>query len=413
MLTDILKFIKGYLIIRVTGYSPERFLNLCGRHGIVLWELRNRKTEYEMCISISGFRKLRPLVRKTKTKVVILERHGLPFILHRYRRRKLFAMGALAAAGLLYGMSLFIWNIHVEGNELLSEQTILSYLEQEQVVHGMAKRQVHGEQIEEKLRKQFPEIIWVSAEIKGTRLIVHIKENEDVNVDEPKAQGPVDLVAEKSGTIVSMIVRSGTPVVKEGMEVEEGQLLVASLVEIPDDNGEISNTYYVHADADIVLQRTEHYTRSFSMEYEGKNYTGQKQVSWYLILGNWRLNFGKQKCSFAQEEVLTSEIQLKATENFYLPVTIGKNVIREYQKEERVYTKAEAEAKAQEELSLFFEKLRIKGLQIMENHVMIEINGKNCTASGTYVTEEESVREEIPEIVLQKQNNQEEEGNRI
>ena len=100
MLTDILKFIKGYLIIRVTGYSPERFLNLCGRHGIVLWELRNRKTEYEMCISISGFRKLRPLVRKTKTKVVILERHGLPFILHRYRRRKLFAMGALAAAGL-------------------------------------------------------------------------------------------------------------------------------------------------------------------------------------------------------------------------------------------------------------------------------------------------------------------------
>ncbi len=79
----------------------------------------------------------------------------------------------------------------------------------------------------------------------------------------------------------------------------------------------------------------------------------------------------------------------------------------------RVYTKAEAEAKAQEELSLFFEKLRIKGLQIIENHVMIEINGKNCTASGTYVTEEESVREEIPEIVLQKQNDQEEEGNRV
>ena len=49
----------------------------------------------------------------------------------------------------------------------------------------------------------------------------------------------------------------------------------------------------------------------------------------------------------------------------------------------------------------------------MENHVMIEINGKNCTASGTYVTEEESVREEIPEIVLQKQNDQEEEGNRV
>ena len=68
--------------------------------------------------------------------------------------------------------------------------------------------------------------------------------------------------------------------------------------------------------------------------------------------------------------MLTSEIQLKATENFYLPVTIGKNVIREYQKEEMVYTKAEAEAKAQEELSLFFEKLRIKGLQIIEKNIL-------------------------------------------
>ena len=29
------------------------------------------------------------------------------------------------------------------------------------------------------------------------------------------------------------------------------------------------------------------------------------------------------------------------------------------------------------------------------------------------MTEEESVREEIPEIVLQKQNDQEEEGNRV
>ena len=50
-------------------------------------------------------------------------------------------------------------------------------------------------------------------------------------------------------------------------------------------------------------------------------------------------------------------------------------------------------------------------IKIMENHVMIEVNGKICTASGTYVTEEESVREESPEIVLPEQDGQEEEGN--
>lgn len=101
-MTNILKFIKGYVVIRLGGYAPERFLNLCSHHHIILWGMRSVGTEYEMCVSIGGFRRLRPLVRKTRTKVVILERHGLPFILHRYRNRKLFAAGAVAGAVLLY-----------------------------------------------------------------------------------------------------------------------------------------------------------------------------------------------------------------------------------------------------------------------------------------------------------------------
>ena len=133
MLTDLLKFLKGYVVIRLSGYSPERFLNLCSHHRIVLWGLRSVGTEYVMCISISGFRRLRPLVHKTKTKVVILERHGLPFMLHRYRHRKLFAVGALLGAALLYVLSLFIWNIRVEGNYSLSDEVILAYLESCQI----------------------------------------------------------------------------------------------------------------------------------------------------------------------------------------------------------------------------------------------------------------------------------------
>ena len=199
MLTKLLKFLKGYVVIRLTGYSPERFLNLCSHHGIILWGLRSVGTEYEMCISISGFRKLRPLVHKTRTKVVILKRHGLPFILHRYRNRKLFAGGALLAAALLYVLSLFIWNIHVEGNYSLSDEVILNYLESVQVVHGMARRDVHGEEIEAGLREHFPEITWTSAEVKGTRLIIHVQENEDSVPEEIPDEEPADLVSGAMG----------------------------------------------------------------------------------------------------------------------------------------------------------------------------------------------------------------------
>ncbi len=409
MLTNLLKFLKGYLVIRLSGYSPERFLNLCGHHGIVLWGLRPVGTEYEMCISISGFRRLRPLVRKTRTRVVVRERHGLPFILHRYRSRKLFAAGAVGGTALLYVLSLFIWNIQVEGNYSLSDQVILDYLETEQVVHGMRKSEIHGEEIEALLREHFPEITWTSAEVKGTRLIVHVKENGDTVTAELSEEEPADLVAARSGTVESIIVRSGTPVVSVGDAVEAGDVLVESRVEVLDDNGEVANAYYVHADADILICYTADYEATFSMNYVQKVYTGRTHTTLYAAFGIHRLGIGLPFAGFDQFDAIASEFPLRLTENFYLPFSFGKVVQQEYARQDAVYTQEEAETHAQEELELFFEKLRIKGIQIIENNVKIRINGDICTASGTYTAEESAVTEKAPTIVLPTQEEPQEE----
>ncbi|MDE8722414.1 sporulation protein YqfD, partial [Alistipes putredinis] len=37
MLLKIIRYIKGYIRIRVIGYSAERFLNACSHKGIFLW----------------------------------------------------------------------------------------------------------------------------------------------------------------------------------------------------------------------------------------------------------------------------------------------------------------------------------------------------------------------------------------
>ncbi len=59
---------------------------------------------------------------------------------------------------------------------------ILEFLEEQQVVHGMSKDSgAWRVGLRKRLRKQFPEITWTSAEVKGTRLIIHIKENEDAD----------------------------------------------------------------------------------------------------------------------------------------------------------------------------------------------------------------------------------------
>ena len=131
MLISWFRWLGGYVRIRLRGYSPERFLNLCRARNIEVWQLESSGLAYEMDVSIRDFRKLKPLRKKARAHVEILERHGLPFFLYRNRSRKMFPAGILLCAVFLYVMSLFIWNIQIEGNNSRTTDVILDYLETE------------------------------------------------------------------------------------------------------------------------------------------------------------------------------------------------------------------------------------------------------------------------------------------
>ena len=104
MLTAFFRYLKGYVRVRLKGYSPERFLNLCRARSIEIWDLRSSGLTYEMNLGIRDFRKLKPLRKKARAHVEIIERHGLPFFLHRNRNRKMFPVGILLCVAFLYVM---------------------------------------------------------------------------------------------------------------------------------------------------------------------------------------------------------------------------------------------------------------------------------------------------------------------
>ena len=84
---------NGYLRIRLTGFSPERFLNLCMANQIAVWDLRCVDGEYQFLMTVRDFRRVKHLVRKAQVHLKILGRYGLPFFLYRNRRRKLYGAG--------------------------------------------------------------------------------------------------------------------------------------------------------------------------------------------------------------------------------------------------------------------------------------------------------------------------------
>ncbi len=114
-------------------------------------------------ISIADFKKLAPIHSKTHVRIHILEKRGLPFFLYKSWRRKCFLVGILLCALLLFWLSGRIWNIHIDGNVKNSTPQLLEFLDQQGVIHGISKKNVNCSEIAALLRKNYPDITFVSA----------------------------------------------------------------------------------------------------------------------------------------------------------------------------------------------------------------------------------------------------------
>ncbi len=396
-----LRFWAGYVLISVEGEQIERFLNLCRSRGISFRNLCCPDDRHLTGIlSVRHFFLLRPVRNKTKVHIRVLEKHGMPFFFFRSKKRKAFFLGTLLCFCLMVTLSCHIWNIHIEGNIRNSTPEILEFLEEQGIVHGIARRKVNCSQIAASVRKQYPEITWVSARIEGTRLILTIQEGVQQDAVEEETS-PCSLVSELEGTIVKIITRTGFPIVKEGNEIKKGDLLVAGRLELKNDSQEIFRYEYVHADADIYVRHKLSYYYEFPLEYEAEVSEGTVKRGGYLKLGNWYLEISKKLPEGFRKT--TEEFPLRITENFKLPVSFGRITMEEYKRIQSIYTKEQAKALALKRLQLYEEKLIEKGVEIYANNVKIETNHTACVSKGTLEVIEKTGKEVPVEFVEQPQ----------
>ena len=384
MLLSLIRYIKGYLRISIIGYSPERFLNLCSHHHIYIWGLRPSGNRYEMYMSVAGFRKLKPIIKKTKTKVVILKRYGLPFFLHKYRKRKVFFAGAVGSVFAIYLMSCIIWNIHIEGNFTRTDETILEYLETQGVIHGMRKSKLDCAKIVRDIRKEFHDIIWVSASIEGTRLLIQVKENTDTMKEQEVNKGDpgTDLIASQDGKVVKIVTRSGMPKVKEGDRVKKGDVLVSGRIEILNDAKEVTEYQYQSADADVYIQSSFPYEDHISHIYEKKDYTDRKRTCLFVRMGDYILETGLLSKAYKNADIFMVENRCKLGEHFYLPISYGVKTCKEYEWKKEKRSKEEIQFILTKEFQRFCKDLEKKGVEIVGKDVKIYNENQSASAKG-------------------------------
>lgn len=397
-------WLRGSVKVEIEGHNIERFYNIAAQRGIEIRDIRmedsaeKEKKIVTFWTTPSEFRKLKPVVRKTNGKVRIRERFGLPFFLHKNRGRKFLAAGVVCCFLFLYGMSFFIWDISFEGNLRFTDEMLLHYMEEIPVVYGMKKSDISCEELESAIRNRFTEITWVSAEIKGTRLVVRVKENEALLAAIETDDNPCDLIAAKDGVIVKKVVRSGISSLKAGDAVSAGDLLVDGTIPIYDDSETLVNSHEVHADAEIYAETVHTIQKTVPLTRLEKTRTGNIRYGVFLRAFD-RTFYGLMPVyGDSQWEFLMEETQIKIFEDFYLPVYVGKVSAYEYVPYEKNYTEKEISSICDDFLQEYMEKLSEKGIQILGSDGKIEQGESGWQIRGTLTVIEDIAKETpIPE----------------
>lgn len=226
-------FLVGYVIIFVTGDSPEKFVNLAASRGIYLWDItRIKEGAILLGVRLRAVKALRHIARRTRCRFKVYRRVGLPFYFIRLRRRKALVFGAVFFLGALYFLTSFVWFLEVKGNERLSTSAVLEAAKDAGLTRGSPKWKVEPGKIEVKIQEKLPLVSWTGVYIKGTRVTIEVAERtQPQEVD----RGSSSIVSTKAGLIKEVLVIEGNPVVKEGDTVSPGQVLISGEIPPPEE----------------------------------------------------------------------------------------------------------------------------------------------------------------------------------
>ncbi len=316
LLLKLWNYFRGYVIIAVEGYFLEKFINICIHRQVFLWDIKKRGSRTMLLkVSIKGFKMLRPVAHKTKCRVRIVSKRGLPFIKNRYRKRKAFLFGAGVFLILFYSLTSFVWSIEITGNEKIEGRVILERLAEEGVKPGSVKYGIDAKEIASDLMLDIKELAWVGVTVKGTKVKIQVEERvippSLVEKDEP-----CSIVARRDGIIKSVVSKAGFDMVKPGDTVTKGQLLVTGVIPGKDEKSEAT---LVHAISTVKARTWYEAECPVNIKPVVKERTGKRKDSYSLVLFNRKINLSFGKVSFENYDKIEIKRRLAFGEDLVFP----------------------------------------------------------------------------------------------
>jgi len=346
-------------------------MNLCATKSIGFWGLaRIDEVTIEVSMSLRAYKKLKPFLERVQAEVKKAKKQGVPIFFWRLRKRYALLAGLVIALAVTWIMSLYIWDIRVEGNQAVPKAVILSVLGDLGVGIGAFGPNIEPSVIRNQALLELEDVEWLTINRNGSRALVIIRERVHPP-DRIPENIPTAVYAAQDGIIDQIIVWNGTPLVALGDTVEMGQDLITGRVD-----SQARGTYFGRADARIYARTW--YTLSMSMPLElyEKVYTGEISTKSIIFFGESRINlFFDSGISHITYDKIVERSELVLPGGIILPIRRERRIYTQFEKVPHRIDETRAALMLQEQL---MERLRERigsAGEILRTEFRVEVEG--------------------------------------
>jgi len=363
--------------------------------GVYLWEVERTPEGVQANVTIQGFKRLKGCTGKTKCRTKIIGKNGLPFIMYRYRKRKILMGGVAFFIIMMYVLSSFIWHIEIIGGEGVSHTAIFAFLEEQGLSIGAFKPGIDARGLQHELLNHFDELSWADIHTRGTRTTVMIAEAipRQPIIDR---HTPAHVIASQDGLITGIATSTGAPLVRQNDVVRAGEMLVSGILELGVDTG-MPSTVYVHAYAEVWARRYHSIEFAIPLTYHEKVYTGRTATRRYLQLlfaGNTRIGIPRG-ISFESYDRVTISNQPGVGGDYPLPFIIITDRYAEFTWDTRTRSVEDAAELADRMLTNRIMREFDFGIDIIDRYVELS-KTPDALAVIARITTHERIDKQVP-----------------
>lgn len=345
MLIKLLRWLRGQVEFTAEGAGIEAFFRLAGERHIPLRQLSREKERLSGITVPSQYRALAYCAKHSGMRLRHHGKRGLPFVLHRYKKRWGLLAGACFFLVFLLASQNFVWSIEIENYGGKQEEYLRQAMADSGLHIGAYLPDMNLRAVRDQVLARVNDLSWLTFTREGTTIRVDLSPK----VPQPimDQSDPCNLVALKDGKIVSTSVLRGQAVVEKNQVVHAGDLLISGIDQLP--KGDILT---VHAQGQVIAETVNTKEISFSLQQTEPNYNGKQAERRYLEF------FGLQLPLFIAFDLpYASEMTESYQPAFFfgteLPMGIRTQHHRFYEPVEKSYSQQEARQMIEEAFSVY------------------------------------------------------------